>query len=258
MKKILGCMANWLGPVVMMVAVSGSAPLGHAAVEVAPTREMRDVVGWRVLIHAALWPSQTVEKERVLGLLATQLGEIVRVVPAAAVAEMRKVPLYFSPEYEGIRPAAEYHPGAEWLRANGRDPAMARGVEFTNTRVFEAECRRMPAFALHELVHAYHDQVLGFDHVGVEAAYQKAKAAGIYEKVDQKDAEGRKHQTRAYALTNAKEYFAEGSEAYFSTNDFFPHTRAELERHDPVLYALLTQIWGTPVAASPAATSEKP
>ena len=82
--------------------------------------------------------------------------------PPAAVAELRLVPLYFSPEYPGVPPRAEFHPDAGWLRDHGRNPAMAKGVQFTNIPNFEAETRRMPNFALHELAHAYHDQVLSY------------------------------------------------------------------------------------------------
>jgi hypothetical protein len=38
---------------------------------------------------------------------------------------------------------------------------------------------------------------------------------------------------RAYAMTDVTEYFAEFSEAYFGTNDFYPFARAELIRHEP-------------------------
>jgi len=55
---------------------------------------------------------------------------------------------------------------------------MAQCVEFTNIRIFDAECRRMPVFALHELAHAYHHRVLGYDHAGIKAAYAHAKAGG--------------------------------------------------------------------------------
>ena len=48
----------------------------------------------------------------------------------------------------------------------------------------------------------------------------------------------------AYAMTNAKEYFAECTEAYFSKNDFFPFTRVELEAHDPEVCTLLARLWG--------------
>ena len=35
-----------------------------------------------------------------------------------------------------------------WLRDDGRDPAMARGVEFSGVADFEAEMNRMPKFTL--------------------------------------------------------------------------------------------------------------
>jgi Mlc titration factor MtfA (ptsG expression regulator) len=49
---------------------------------------------------------------------------------------------------------------------------------------------------------------------------------------------------KAYAMTNAAEYFAETTEAYFGTNDFFPYTNAELKKHDPFMHELLGKIWG--------------
>ena len=42
-------------------------------------------------------------------------------VPKAAVAKLQKVPMYLNPEYPGVRPSAEYHPGADWLRKNGQE-----------------------------------------------------------------------------------------------------------------------------------------
>jgi dipeptidyl-peptidase-4 len=49
---------------------------------------------------------------------------------------------------------------------------------------------------------------------------------------------------RAYAATNQMEYFAEGTEAYFYRNDFYPFLGVELKEHDPALYKLLEEIWG--------------
>ena len=54
--------------------------------------------------------------------------------------------------------------------------------------------------------------------------------------------DGRK--VRAYAAENEKEYFAESTEAYFGSNDFFPFVRAELKEHDPKMYDLLEKVWG--------------
>jgi len=65
-------------------------------------------------------------------------------------------------------------------------------------------------------------------------------AAGLYDKVLLYT--GR--EVRHYAATNHKEYFAEGTEAFFYRNDFYPFVAAELQRHDPTLYDLLLDIWG--------------
>jgi hypothetical protein len=40
------------------------------------------------------------------------------------------------------------------------------------------------------------------------------------------------------------EYFAEATEAYFGTNDFYPYVRSELAAHDPAMFALLGKLWG--------------
>jgi hypothetical protein len=96
---------------------------------------------------------------------------------------------------------------------------------------------------LHELAHAYHFLVLGAKHRGIEAAYKNAVQEKRYEAVTHVKG-GKKR--KAYALTNAKEYFAELSEAYFGKNDFYPFTRADLQKHDPVGYKVLVEVWGEP------------
>lgn len=155
----------------------------------AATWQTNTIEGWTVLVNDQLLRDDKTLTATALDLLRTQLQEIARVVPAAAVARLREVPLWFSPEYPGVRPRAEYHPGAGWLRANGRNPDMVKAVEFTNVRTFAAETRRMPNFALHELAHAYHDRVLGNGHAGIKAAYEQAKAGGKYDRVERQDSE---------------------------------------------------------------------
>jgi hypothetical protein len=207
------------------------------------SHDERRIAGWKVHVSRKVDANALA---KALPLLHAQLDEIVRVVPAKAVAELQKVPLWINPEYPNTRPRAEFHPDGGWLRENGRNPVMAKGVEFTNVRIFEEETRRMPNFALHELAHAYHNRTvrMSFGNLEIKAAYEKAKASGKYERVERKDCEGRSHMDRAYAMTNPQEYFAECSESYFSRNDFFPFTREELQAHDPEGFALLGQLWG--------------
>lgn len=212
--------------------------------------QTRVIARWTLHISAKI---DQAALNKALPLLQAQLEEIIRVVPAKAVAELQKVPLWINPEYPKVRPRAEYHPGADWLRENGRDPVMAKAVEFTNVRIFEAETRRMPNFALHELAHAYHHRSLrmSYSNLEIKNAYEKAKASGKYERVERKDSEGRSHTDRAYAMTTPQEYFAECTEAYFSRNDFFPFTRDEFKQHDPEMFTLLEKLWGVKPVTSP-------
>ena len=138
-------------------------------------RETRMISGWTVHIDKRLLQKEPKATRHALDLLKKQLVEIIRVVPKPAVTELQKVPLYFSPEYEPNKGRAEFHPGEQWLKDNGRDPVMVKAVEFSNVNNFEQEMRRMPNFALHELAHAYHNLVLdeGFGNPQVTAVYER-------------------------------------------------------------------------------------
>jgi tRNA U38,U39,U40 pseudouridine synthase TruA len=93
---------------------------------------------------------------------------------------------------------------------------------------------------LHELAHAYHDQVLGFDEPRILAAWEAFKTDGRGDATLLFDGSRVKH----YGLTDHKEFFAEMTEAYFGTNDFHPFNRAELKTDYPDIFALLATIWG--------------
>jgi hypothetical protein len=44
-------------------------------------------------------------------------------------------------------------------------------------------------------------------------------------------------------MTNAQEYFAEGTESYFGRNDFYPFNRKELKEADPELFGIMQDVW---------------
>jgi dipeptidyl-peptidase-4 len=136
----------------------------------------------------------------------------------------------------------QYHPSLGWLRRNELDVRLAKKVHIPRARnlLSREQLLKHPAVVLHELAHAYHDQILGFDDERILEAYERAVDSEVYEKVLAHT--GR--QVRHYGLNDHKEYFAEGSEAYFYRNDFFPFVRAELGQFDPGLHALLIEIWG--------------
>lgn len=200
------------------------------------TREMH---GWTVHVHEKLLEDQPEQTGTAMTLFEEQLQKIVDRVPAQVVKRLRTVPIWFSPKYPNSGPSGEYHPGKKWLLDNGRRPELHRCVEFTNVSIFPKEVKRMPMVALHELAHAYHDQVLSFDNAEIIAAYEDAKESGKYQKVKRTDGK----EVKSYALTNHKEYFAELSEAYFGVNDFYPFNNQDLQDYDPLMYRLLTKVW---------------
>ncbi|MFZ5829926.1 MAG: hypothetical protein ACOY3P_07550 [Planctomycetota bacterium] len=94
---------------------------------------------------------------------------------------------------------------------------------------------------LHELAHALHHRFLpeGHGNSDIKEAYAKALASKRYDNVLKHN--GRR--SRAYAINNPMEYFAELSESWFGTNDFYPFVRAELVEHDPDGAALMEKLW---------------
>ena len=123
--------------------------------------DSRVVAGWTVHVHEDLRRKMPKKTELAIDLLKKQLDVLITTLPKKPLTQLRTVTLWFSPQYEGFRQGAEYHPNAAWLLRNGRPEEFAKCVEFTNVKIFERECVRMPMLALHELAHAYHDPVLG-------------------------------------------------------------------------------------------------
>jgi len=239
---------SFCGWVLTAALLLGAVTVGSSDAPIT-RHQTNSVEGWTVLVNERLLKDDKEVTAAALELLRVQLQEIVRAVPAPAVAKLREVTLWFSPQYRGVKPRAEYHPGADWLRDNGRDPVMVKSVEFTDVKNFAAETKRMPNFTLHELAHAYHDRVLagGFDNTEIKSAYERAKAGKSYEKVERWFGNGRPNtRERHYGMTNPMEYFAESTEAFFSRNDFFPFNHAELKHLDPEMERLLARLWGVP------------
>jgi hypothetical protein len=88
----------------------------------------------------------------------------------------------------------------------------------------------------------YHHQYLegGFDNVDITTRFDRAMKAKRYQSVLRSNGK----QEKAYAARDPMEYFAEATEAYFGSNDFYPFVRSELRRHDPGLFELLKKLWG--------------
>ena len=213
-----------------------------AAQEPLPTSHTeRDIEGWKVHIDDRLLETDNPVGTAALRILANRLYDIKLVVPADKVARLQKVPIWLDRDYGSLRPA-QYHPGVGWLKEHGYSPDLVKCVHIPRAADFIAPNHQnaQPWSVMHELAHAYHDQVLGFDDAKIRTAYERFKSGGKYKKT--LHVSGR--QIEHYALTNPQEFFAEMTESYFGVNDFFPFTRGELKHEEPEIYELLESIWG--------------
>lgn len=136
----------------------------------------------------------------------------------------------------------QYHPSRLWLIEHGHDPKLEKRVHVPRARLLldRATWLKHPYVILHELAHAYHDQVLDFANPTIIEAYKRAKKRSLYQKV----LFFRGGTTSHYAQTNHMEFFAEMTESYVGVNDFYPFVRAELKEHDPHTFDLMQEIWG--------------
>ena len=202
----------------------------------------RNIAGWNVWVDIQLLEGFDEKLGRkALKLLEHQLYGITLLMPPDRLESLQTVAIRLDRESKTLK-GIQYHPSERWLRNNGHDPRVAKMVHFPRAANFVSRSlfATQPRVLLHELAHAYHDQILGFDHEAIREAYEAARDGGQYEAVQHI----RGRTIRHYALTDHKEYFAEGTEAYFGANDFYPYVRAELQEHDPQLYELLKEIWG--------------
>ena len=199
---------------------------------------LQEIEGFKVYTN----PKYAEEKAtwQAIYLIEKQLKELPNFLREEHLNKLRNIPIWieFLRREEGMM---WYHVSADWLTKNGYIAEMEKSVEVSNVHNLLAWQHFHPYIVLHELAHGYHDLYMSQAHKKrVIQAYEQAKAGGKYEKVAH--ISGTLNH-RHYALTNEKEYFSELTEAYFGKNNYFPFTRKDLEKFDPLGYALVAEIW---------------
>ena len=172
--------------------------------------------------------------------LANHLQRICYLMPEDKRKELQK--LFIRVDHMHELSNMQYHPSQAWLIKNNHDPSLVKRVHIPRAQQLIARSTwlKHPYVILHELAHAYHDQVLGFENAEIKKAYHRAEKYKLYERV----LLFRGGLTSHYARTDHKEFFAEMTESYVGVNDFYPFVRAELQKHDPKTFQLMERIWG--------------
>jgi len=196
------------------------------------------VCQWPVRMSADLYNSD--KAQWVFDALRIDLGVVQSRLPAQIANDLRSVTIWLELNVPTTL-GGVYHPSVQWLEQNGYPTKWAKGVQIGNADNYLNWRQHQPAMVLHELAHAYDDQYFNSANPDVLAAYEAAKQAGIYEAVAHVQPE--QGLVEAYALVNSAEYFAELTEAYFWTNDFFPFNRAQLQSHDAGGFNAVKTMW---------------
>ena len=247
-----------------LIATSGSAQacFGQAAGPTPPWLadypgyELRQLQGFTAVISAESLKehaASTLERKP-LDVLDHEFQELVEMLRPEAVAILRKLPIVVEWNDQNMlengRQAlsmGHYNPNSrEVLLRAGRSAKGAKTVTIDMLKVLAESGQPKRDYSksllLHEMSHAVHDQFFGFDHEPTKAAYRNAMGQRLYD-------------LTAYITTNEKEFFAEATCAYYDQLGYYPKTREDLQKHDPVTYRLMEACWGPRETKSPAATT---
>ena len=142
----------------------------------------KTIQGWNILVNNELLTKDADLPQKVLKQLDHQLYQVTRVLPPEPLKQLRKVTIWV--EYDAPKhDCACYHPNRQWLIENNFNPEKTGSIEIADAKNFLSWTIPQPWMVLHELAHAYHHQVLGYDNAEIKEAYQKAVESKKYDSV---------------------------------------------------------------------------
>jgi len=198
------------------------------------------VCGWMVKYQPGVWQFCPPLME----LLRGDLQEVATLVPPDILSCMKTTSIYINktfryPDHEQNILGACVHQSAGWLEENGNLTEKESHVEIYDCWSYTEWVSTQPAMLLHELCHALHWRRREELDDLIRTTYEEAMETGKYHRVFHFNRSIRPH----YATTNMQEYFAECSEAFWSSrrfrNDFYPFVHKELSSFDPAGYEMV-------------------
>jgi hypothetical protein len=218
-------------------------PVAKKEKELVPGYRTTKIEGFTFVVKEAVFTRDLTEYERKpLDVLEQECKTLVKILSPKALAALRGLVIFVEwdeevPLHSGRKgnATATYYPmDAAQMVKDGKHALQAKTVTIHSLKALTAA--RQPkkdtgeCLLLHEFAHAIHDQLLGFDHAGIKAAYQQAMERKLYDK-------------DLYVATNDREFFAELSCAYLDRLRYYPNTRADLQKHDPTSFKVMETVW---------------
>ena len=196
--------------------------------------------GFTLLVHSKVIDPKNSEmfKVKPLEVLDMELKMISAVLSPKPLALLRNILIWvewddqlaMSNGRQGNALAVYYGGTQRQLLQEGTQPLKANSVVVLRmkslTKEHQPEFDTKRCVLLHEMAHAVHFQLVGYENPTVKQTYKLAMERNLYDRT-------------SYAATNEHEYFAEMSCAYLNRIDYFPHTREDLKKHDKAGFALM-------------------
>ena len=255
---LVGCVVTLLAAVVLAAPAAKAAEPDNPTKSAPKTRyeptshyTIMNMEGWKVYVNKTLLPGG---KHAEMGAKAIERlrGDMVLVkhwVADKPLAKLLKVGIWLELDTtngpHGRTPVFHYHSYLGWLKRMDFHPGKHKCVEYSQAAsLVRFRGGNAAKVLLHELSHAYHDQVLSFNDPDIIAAHRRARTSGKYPKND-------------YILRlDHKEFFAHATTRYFGTK----RERDALVERDPILLKKLQKVWGKPKAymdSPPPASKDK-
>ncbi|MHC4745216.1 MAG: HzsA-related protein, partial [Planctomycetota bacterium] len=204
-------------------------PISHYTVKM--------IEGWKVYVNNGLLEGGEHAETGAAAIekLAGNMARVKQWIPDEPLKKLLKVVIWLEVDStrgpHGRTAVYQYHPGLTWLMDMDFHPGKHKCVEYGRASSLAKAGRRSVTTLLHELAHAYHDQILGFDEPDIMAAYKRA-------------VEGTAYPPKDWVKADHKEFFAGVTTRYFGRKD----EREALVQRDPILARELQEIWGIPKA----------
>jgi hypothetical protein len=222
-----------------------------------PGYKKHTIQGFTLLIQDAVYENNDDPKWRrkPIDVLDLELGTIVRSLPDKPVKVLQRLLVWIEwedtsdPDLEKGVLAKYYGVSgslAMWSLGKGKHPLKANNIEVISmkslTREHQPGVKLERCVLLHEMAHAVHHQILGFNNVNVRTVYRQAMSRKLYDEA--KDVYGNIRKP-PYAARNEHEYFAELTCAYLDKLHYYPFNPDDLKKHDLQGYRLMERTWGT-------------
>jgi hypothetical protein len=208
----------------------------------------RKIEGFTVILNDKVLEADVTKFERKpLDVLELELKRIVAIMTPRAVKALQNVAIWV--EWDDVDKkspltVAKYYGGSSlWALDQGKNPLKANNIEILRmrrlTEIHQPKSKFQQCILLHEMAHAVHHQLFTWDDPLIKSAYKQAMERKLYDNVP--SIAGRVG--KAYAATNANEYFAELTCSYLDKGTYFPFTRDELKSYDPTGFKLMETVW---------------